>query len=134
MNIWDVVGVTSYVLAFALFESLIYVLPLMLVALILPEKTRSHFVPLGSLAAIITGVWLMFVNIRGFYYGAVTLEQFLLGLGLYLISILVPSFLILRFRRFEQAIASIVDRFTVLAYIYLPLACIGALIVLIRNI
>ncbi len=132
---WDLLGVMSYVLAFVLFESLIYLLPLLLVALILPSQFRkTHFVALGSLAALVTGVWLMFVNIRGYYYGAVTLDQFLLGLGLYLISILVPSFLILRFRRFEQIITSLVDRFTVLAYIYLPLACIGTLIVLIRSI
>ncbi len=133
-SLWDIAGVASYVFAFALLESLVFMLPFLLMAFVLPVKfSRAHFVALGSLIALITGIWGMYVNKRGFYYGAVTGDMFLTGLVLYLISIVIPSLLVLRYPRFEQGVKSFVERFSVLAYIYLPLACIGVVIVLIRN-
>ncbi len=54
-------------------------------------------------------------------------------LALYVISIAIPLALVLRYKRFEGIVQAIIQRVTVLAYVYVALACIGVIIVFVRN-
>ncbi|MBE9474304.1 MAG: hypothetical protein IMY85_05390, partial [Chloroflexi bacterium] len=53
-TIWEIVGIISYPLAFALLESIVFLLGLVILAVILPGKLlRDNFVAQGSLASLL---------------------------------------------------------------------------------
>jgi drug/metabolite transporter superfamily protein YnfA len=134
LNVWDLVGTASYTLAFALIESLVILAPFVLVAAILPSRLfKDHFIAFGSIIIIISSVWMMVANYQRFDFSGLEVTQFLPVLALYLISIAIPIALVLRYKRFEGIVQAIIQRATVLAYVYVALACIGVIIVFVRN-
>ncbi|HZQ07263.1 MAG TPA: hypothetical protein VFD70_11855, partial [Anaerolineae bacterium] len=55
MSIWDLLGSISYVLAIALIESIIFLIPILLLAILFPSRfLKNHFVSIGSLVVWIT--------------------------------------------------------------------------------
>jgi hypothetical protein len=133
--VWDLIGVASYALAFALIESVVVWLLFVLFAAVLPARVfKDHFVAIGSTIAIITSLWVIDANYHLVNLGDIDLSQSLPGFIAYLISIAVPIGLILRYSRVERIIYTIVQRITVLVLVYAALACIGIVIVVIRNI
>ncbi len=135
LSIWDIIGSISYVLAFALIESVLFLLPFVIIAFILPGRLfRDHFGALGSVLALITAAWAMHLNYDRLYFNTLTDDQIHTGLVLYLLSIAVAILLILRIKPLERLVRAIMDRATILAYVYVGFALAGILIVLIRNI
>ncbi len=134
LTIWDVVGTAGYTLAFALLESLVILAPIVLLAAILPSRLfKEHFVTFGSTIVVISSIWMMLANYQRYDFSGIQVGQFLPVLALYLISIAIPIVLIVRYKRFEQLVQVIVQRVVVLAYVYVALACVGVLVVLLRN-
>ncbi len=134
LTIWDVVGTAGYTLAFALLESLVILAPIVLLAVILPSRLfKEHFVTFGSTIVVISSIWMMLANYQRYDLSGIQVTQFLPVLALYLISIAIPIVLIVRYKRFEQLVQAIVQRVAVLAYVYIALACVGVMIVLVRN-
>ncbi len=135
LSIWDVIGTASYVLAFALVESIVFLVPFVVLAFILPGRLlRDHFGALGSVLALITAAWAMHLNYDRLYFNTLTDEQVRTGIVLYLLSILAAALLIVRFKPLERLVRSIMDRVTILAYVYVAFALVSILIILIRNI
>ncbi len=127
-------GTAGYTLAFALLESLVILAPIVLLAVILPSRLfKEHFVAFGSTIVVISSIWMMLANYQRYDFSGIQVTQFLPVLALYLISIALPIVLIVRYKRFEQLVQAIVQRVAVLAYVYVALACVGVIIVLLRN-
>ncbi|HZQ05481.1 MAG TPA: hypothetical protein VFD70_02805 [Anaerolineae bacterium] len=133
-SIWDLVGTASYILAFALIESIVILLPFILLAAILPSRFfKDHFTALASSIILISSAWVMVANYQDINFADWNLAQFLPFLLLYLISIAIPILVILRSKRIEQIIQALIRQVSVLGYVYVALACISVLIVIIRN-
>lgn len=135
LTVWELLGVTSYIFALALVESLVLLMPILLLTLILPTRVfKEHFIAIGSLIVLISSVWLMYANHNDSYDAEWTTTQLLLILAAYLLSLAIPIALVFKFRRLEAIIQSVMERIAVLAYIYVALACVAVVIVIIRNI
>ncbi len=134
LDVWDLVGTAGYTLAFALAESLVLVLPLLLLAALLPSRFfKDHLLALGSIVVLISSLWLMAANRGQVDFSEVDPAVFLPALALYLISLAVPILVLIRFKRVEPIVRAVVKRAAVLGYVYAALGCLGLLIVLIRN-
>jgi hypothetical protein len=135
LSLWEIIGSAGYTLAFALLESFVVFLPVWLLAVILPTRwLTAHFVALGSAMLFITSAWMMVGNYNKVDLSNWELSSLLIVLALYLLSLAVAIAVILRFPRVEQIIQNIVGRFATLAYVYVALACVGVVIVIIRNV
>ncbi len=122
-------------LAFALLESIVVTLPFVLLAVLLPARFfKNHFVAFSTAIILISSLWMMYDNYHQIDLAALGLERTLRDLALYLFSLALPIALILRFKRVEEIIQAVIQRVAVLMYVYAALACLGFIIVLIRNI
>lgn len=135
LSIGEIIGVTSYIFALALIESLILIVPVIVLTLLLPARFfKQHFVAVGSVIILISSIWLMYANHNDSYDAEWTTVQLLVILAAYLGSLAIPVALVLRFKRVEEIIQAIMERLAVLAYIYVALACLALVVVAIRNI
>ncbi len=134
LTTWDLIGTASYTLAFALIESFIVTLPFMLLAIILPARWfKDRLVVLTAIIVIITSIWMMYANYWIINLAEWDWAQNLPILALYLLSLAIPIGLAWRYKRIEELVQVIVQRVAVLVYVYTALACLGIIIILIRN-
>lgn len=137
LNIWDIIGIFSYVIMFAWIESVLVLIVLILLSAILPAGfLRERFVAQSSLAVFLTSGWAIAAHYKA-GIGEIlpwTLKTFLLGAVLYLASIGVSYFLIRFFEPLEGSINSFVERLTVFLYVYLPMTLLAMVIIILRNI
>lgn len=139
LNAWDLIGTFAYTQIFALLESVTILLVVILLGVILPARfLRDRFAAQGSTVVLLTFGWAIVAHstqIVPFARSAPWLSKKLLFMvGLYLASIGVPYVLIYRYRRLEEFIYSFLERLTVLLYMYVPIACLGTVVVILRNI
>jgi hypothetical protein len=133
LSTWDIFGVLSYDETYALIESLILLVIWLLLAAVLPGiLLRNKFLALSTTTILISGAWMMAANYKNFSYNW-KLNDALFWLSLYLLSLAVPYVLIQRFRRVQAVSQALARRIAVLAYLYVGLGCLGALVVVIRN-
>jgi hypothetical protein len=133
LSAWDIFGVLSYDETYALIESLVVLVAWLLLAAVLPGiLLRNKFLALSTSTVLISGAWMMVANYKNFSYSW-ELQDALYWLGLYLLSLAVPYALIQRSRRIQELLQALARRIAVLAYLYVGLGCVGALVVLIRN-
>jgi len=133
-SIWELIGTASYILSFALIESIVILLPFVLLAAILPARFfKNHFAALASSIILVSSAWVMVANYRDIDFSEWDWVQFFPFLLLYLVSIALPIILIFHFKRVEQIIQAIIRQVSVLGYAYVALACISVVIVIIRN-
>jgi hypothetical protein len=137
LNIWDVIGIFSYVMLFAWIESLLVLIVLILLSAILPAGfLRERFVAQSSLAVFLTSGWAIVAHYKA-GVGEIlpwTLKTFLLGAALYLVSIGVSHFLLRFFEPLEDSVNSFAERLTVFLYVYLPMTLLAVVIIILRNI
>jgi len=132
---WDFATIVAYIQAFALLETVAVVLSLLLLGLILPRSLfLDHFVAQSAVTVLVAAGWIIYLHHN---FDMVTtlrwpsLMLWLLTLG---ITMLASNFAVIYFERFRTSIEGIVDRFAVLAIVYVAFDLIGAIIVLARNI
>ena len=126
MSLWDLIGVVSYPQMFALFESVVIFLPLLLLSALLPAGWfRDKFVALATGIVYLSVVWFILAHILG---------QFLPWIGLFLFSQILFFFLIHSSHKLQSTIVSWVNRVAVLSIVYLLIDLISVLIVVIRNV
>jgi hypothetical protein len=135
LNFWDLIGVIAYTQLYALAESVVVFLVLIIVAAVLPSKLfRDKLVALGTMVVLITSIWFVFAH----YYDHVIrlwgLRQFLFVFLAFLVSILIPYVLIQRYSKIADIIVRIIEFISVLAYVYVFLDVISIIIIVIRNI
>lgn len=136
MNSQELISVIAYTQAFALLESVIILLVLLLLGAILPARSfRDRFVAHSSMAVFVTSGW---VAVAHYVYSTIpqmrSPEALLLGLALYLASIGAFYVLILRYKRLEELIRSFAERLLVLLFVYVSIDVLGIVVVILRHI
>jgi hypothetical protein len=135
LGFWDNVSVFSYIQAFALLESVLVLLLLIVLGLLLPAPFyRDKFAAQGSVTVFVASCWaVVFQNLRGEVRGW-SLGEGLFWFALSLLTIGVSCVMIYRLERLERVVGAFAERLTVLLYLYVPLGLVGLIIVVARNI
>jgi len=134
-TIWEMIGIISYPLAFALLESVLFLFGLVIFAVILPGKLlRENFVSQGSLAGLIATIGMVLAHLYGKDFGIWSVR----GFGKYLlllIGIIIASWILINFfKRLIKIIESIAERLPPLSIVYLALDILAIIIIAVRNI
>jgi hypothetical protein len=133
-TIWEMIGIISYPLSFALIESLIFLVALLILAILLPRKVmRTKFVAVGSLTAFLAVLGMIIAHLFGKEMGIWSVKDF----GRYLFVILglvLVSWIPLNLSdRFSHAIKTIAERISPLSAVYLILNIVAVVIMVVRN-
>jgi predicted membrane channel-forming protein YqfA (hemolysin III family) len=135
VELWDILGIFAYVQAFALMESTVLFLFLVVLALILPAQSFGEsLVDYGSILMLIHASWILVLHVVGgeiFGWGR---GKVLLLLALYLASVGVSLALVHRSSHIAKLLQMLADRLVVMLYIYVPLGTLGLVFVLLRNV
>lgn len=139
LNLLELLGAIAYVLAFALVESALFFLVLMvllsLFTFILPQKLfGAHWVAIGSMLATLVSVLAMIIQLNYDQFIRLSQRRTIFYLGLIGIGLAICYLLILRFPKIENAIQAVFKRVSVLSMIYALIGCFSVLIVIFRNI
>lgn len=134
-TVGEIIGIISYPLAFALLESVLFLLGLVILAVILPGNLlRDRFVAQGSLASLIAVLGMIVAHIYGSDFGIWAARDFgryvLLLIGIILVSWVLIYFI----KNLNRIIENIAKRLTPLTTVYLVLDIIAVLVIVIRNI
>ena len=134
LSAWDLVGVFAYTISFALMESGVVFVILLVINFVLPPKFfRDKFVVISAVIVFLTSVWFMLAH---FFDSSIRLwgkVEFALFALLFLISLTGSYFAVLRSEKLTKVIENIVERVSLLFYFYLIIALFFVLIVVIRN-
>jgi hypothetical protein len=147
-NSWDAIGVISYGLIFALVESALVFLVVVLLGYLVSNKWgKEQQIVLMSNLVLLTSLWAMvsqlFFMLEVSVPGSVI--EHLVNLNhpvrfLYMISLVavgvtvtVPTYMILRSTRFLQIYRGLLERLSLLTLFYLFFDGIGLIIVIVRN-
>lgn len=133
LEIWEIISIFAYTQAFALLESIVVLLAVLLAAVILPVLFRGRFVAIGSILVLLTSVLTIFVQHQDNALRTLALVPLLFGLGILLVLVLL-LFLIYRQKRVQELVEAFAERVSALLYLYLPMSLIGLVIVVIRNV
>lgn len=134
LSTWELVSVLAYSLVFALFESSMLLLCLVILARILPGRLlRDKFATLGSMIVLVTAVWAIAVQLNVQAITSWPMRALMLWGGVYLGSIGIAFYVILRHGGVERAWHVLVDRLVVLLYLYLPVTFFSIIVVVVRN-
>jgi hypothetical protein len=147
-NSWDAIGVISYGLIFALVESVLVFLVVVLLGYLVSNKWREEQqIVLMSNLVLLTSIWAMVSQL--YFMLAVSVPgsviEYLVNLThpvrfLYMISLVaagvtvsLPTYMILRSNKFLQMYRGLLERLSLLTLFYLFFDVIGLIIVIIRN-
>lgn len=134
MNIGELIGSASYVLAFALIESLvIWSLPL-LASIVLPNKWfRQHYLSHSALLVFISAAWS--IALHSTYESVIANRQaFPFLAAAFILTLAIAYYVTFRFEKLGTIFRTILDRIAVLAYLYIFLDFLGVLVVIVRNV
>jgi len=132
-SIGEILAVFSYMMAFALLESVLVTGGLVLLGFFLPGIfLRQGFTYKGFLALLVGAVTMIF------FQGALKNETmdfvlFYKGAGLAILILAGLIVLIEKIKFFKQAVNYVVDGVAVFTYLYVPLGVISLAVVVIRN-
>ena len=147
-NSWDAVGVISYGLLFALFESVVIFFAVALVGLFVSAKwEEKRRIALLSLLVIIWSIWSMFnqayfLNEWGtpdwltnlvIATGRPLVALYALAFGLSLVTVSLPVFMTLRSEKFLNGIQEGIERMWLLMLLYLVFYAAAIVNIIIRN-
>lgn len=134
MNMWDVAGTAAYPLAFALLESVVVFIPVLILGLILPASLRGDkFLALITALVLLVSVWFAILH---FSLGAMQMwgsVELLLGSGAFLLSLVVVFVLVSRSEKLSAAITAFAKRLAVLSALYLLFDILSLIIIALRN-
>jgi hypothetical protein len=134
LNTWDLIGFIAYTQAFALIETLIIFILLVLLSVILPAQLlRAKFAAQASMIILLSSAWSIFLFYNSeIIYKATRVRLF--WLALCLASIGAIYVLIQRYTKLETRICSILGRLQPLSLIYIAMGFLSLIIVLVRNV
>jgi hypothetical protein len=135
MDAWTLVGTIAYTQAFALFESLLVMILMVLMAVILPGKWyRERFVAQSSIAIILAAAASVLAHFYGQDWGMWNTRGFLTWLGILFCLIVVAFLLVYRFKGLQRGLEALADRLIILSSVYIAIGLVSLVLVLIRNI
>lgn len=134
LDIWQVLSIFAYTQVFALVESLLIAVGLVLVAIVLPAGLfRSAFVPTATAIILLNAAWALVAQYNDGALRQLPARQLALWAAAYATSLLAAWFLLRRWQPFRQALHTVAEKISALLYLYVPLSVGSLLIVLIRN-
>lgn len=132
-SVWEIFSVFSYMMAFALLESALLTLLLVVPAVVLPSRLlRDGFGYKGFLAILVASVlsiWFQGALSNQYPPRSLLLTGGGVALGAFLLLVLLFHFIPF----LQKAALAIADRLGIMAYLYVPLGLIGFLVVILRN-
>jgi hypothetical protein len=138
MTLGEILVITAYALAFALIESLVITVLLLILSLVFPVKVfRDKFIPQGSILVLVAGFVAVMLqeNMSEVYH--LKIRQLttypIIGILAVVVMIFVLSWIFDRLSILTRLIQSIAERMTVFSYIYVPLSVVSLVIVTLRN-
>ena len=130
----NILGIFSYMMAFALLESLLIMGLLLLAAFILPERwLRQHFARKATVLILVVGGAMIYLQTI-LTFQLPSLKEVALVAGLPLMSLVVLLYFVNSNQRVQAVLDNILERFKIFSYIYIPLGLIGFFVVIVRNI
>ncbi len=136
LSLADLVGVIAYNQAFALLESTLVLLALIVLAIILPgRRWRQGFAAYATLLLLVSWPWALVLNLLllGDEFTNLGPGGSLLLLAAYLAWVGAAFLLIARHNRLERALTVFIERVVVLSAVYLAVDLMSLVIVLLRN-
>ena len=139
LNIWSVLIIIAYVLAFALIESVALLALVVFFSLFFPRHVfKEKYVLLGSSLAVFLSVGAFLLQRKINLVYRLEFWQLLAypmaGLLLSLLLVVLLTFLFDRFPRLSRLVSTGIERMVIFVYIYVPLGFLSLLVVLVRNI
>ena len=139
MRVWDVLIIISYVLMFALIESVIVLGLLLIFSLVFPAKYfKDNFVAQGSTVVLMIsmGAFALQRKMKIMYRldgWELILYPFVI-LAAIVFVIFAASYIYDRFKLLPHIINTVAERMIVFVVLYVPLSILGLLVVFVRNI
>jgi len=148
-NLWDAIGVVSYGLLFAFVESLMVFLVVALLGLLISAKwEEARRIALLSILMLVLSLWAMYGQAHFIWnltpagwilrLAAQSGHPYRIIFGITFIEVVltvaVPTFLVLHWDKFFHFVREAIDRLSLLTSLYLVLDLFGLVIVVIRNI
>jgi hypothetical protein len=129
----EVFAVFSYMMAFAFVESILVLGGLVLVSAILPRKWLCDGFSYKGFLVVLVGS-IAFIRYQTFLGGELpTAKTIFLWAGTFLFVLICLTLLFHFVKRLQSILVSIAERFTVFAYLYIPLGSLGLIVVILRN-
>ena len=129
----EIIAIFFYMMAFALLESFLTTGGLVVVSAILPRTWfREGFSYKGFLVALVGSIAsIRYQAFLGFEFPET--NTYLLWAGVLFLVLIGLGLLFHFIPRFQFVLMSIADRFTVFAYLYIPIGILGLAVVVFRN-
>lgn len=135
LSAWELVGVISYALVVALLESVLFLLGLVLLGVLLPPSVLGDgFVAQDSMVVLLTTLWAIVAHYNDDVIRLWGLRQFALGGIAYLLSLVLGYGLVRRFQALKRAFNSVVERLSLLSWVYLFADLTALVVVFVRNV
>ena len=135
LSTWELVGVVSYTLVFAMVESLIILFAFVIFAAILPERFyRQKFVSISVIFIVLAAIWVIPIHLYEDTLRSWGIPGAVGFISIVLISFIAGYVFVLRSNKLEDAILSIAQRVTVLAFLYVLVDLAAFMVLISRNV
>lgn len=138
MKIGEILGVFAYTQVFALLESILVLVVLILIAELLPYQLfLKHFTTQAALLCLLATLWILPLHYKAQILAAYPeFENNWTGIfwfGVFFALVLVISFLFRHYSRIEHSFQTFIDKLTVVSMVYLIVDIASLGIVIVRN-
>ena len=130
----DIFGIFSYMMAFALLESVLIMGIILLLTIIFPTRWLCQGFAYKSTAILLIFGGAMIYLQKILTFQLPTIKELLLVTAIPLLSLIVLLFLLSTNQRLRTIIDATLERFRIFSYIYIPLGLIGFVVAIFRNI
>ncbi|MGD8455752.1 MAG: hypothetical protein PVF83_05140 [Anaerolineales bacterium] len=129
-DLWDFFGAISYILFFSLIEIFVLFVLLMLGGYLTPKRwLKDNLIPFSTIIVVEATA----VAIGLHYFPKLHWQKKLLALAL-VVFFLIAAYLVDRFSAVKKGINAVVDRISILSFIYLVFNFLALFIIIIRKI
>ena len=132
----EIFGVFSYLMAFALLESLIIITGLVLIGFILPGKWfKEGFAYKGFITTLVTGIALIKLHFYLFSlnYAMPPMNVIYLGTAITIFGLISLIWIFQSFPQLQRFLLALQERLQIFTYLYIPLGILGLTVVVLRN-
>lgn len=134
LTVWDVIGIITYLEAYALLETILLWLVLVLMALVLPGWLfRTRLVAQGTLIILLSSVWAVVLHFRLNAFWDLTSPLRTAWIVTYLVSLFLAVYFLHQSQKIEGWLVAFANRVELLATFYLGLGVVGSVVVILRN-
>ncbi len=136
MSIWRILSVASYVLAFALFESLLIFGLIFLICLLLPERLFGvKLIHLVAIIVITVSILISFIHLYDYWeIDSLSFADWIVSWVLFGLFVTITLlFFLTRYKRVQKGFQSVIDRLAVLSLVYISLDILGLFVITVRN-